>query len=123
MLNRHVRGRGGGAYEALAVQATARPQEGFPTACLGIGLFSTIQTVNPGPLAIALPALFGFCTRTAQKWTLLFEAADVEAKAAEAVAEVESGNLEDEMAMKSVWEDWLGWVVWLGVHLGLTGEL
>ena len=50
-------------------------------------------------------------------------AADVEAKAAEAVAEVESGNLEDKMAMQLVWEDWLGWVVWLGVHLVLTGEL
>ena len=54
---------------------------------------------------------------------MLFEAADVEAKAAEAVAEVESGNLEDKMAMQLVWEDWLGWVVWLGEHLVLTGEL
>ena len=53
----------------------------------------------------------------------MFDATNVEAKTAEAVAEVESGNLEDKMAMKSVWEDWLGWVVWLGVHLVLTGEL
>ena len=62
------------AYAAVAevpVKACSgccvRPHEGLPKACLGIGLFRTTQPVNPGPLAMAVPAWLGFYTRATQK--------------------------------------------------------